>query len=379
MDCTIKAISLSKNYMDAPVVVVSEAADGKGCRIIIIHSDFESTNLPISQKLAHNIQLVHLGEAEVLNSILNDDGAVVSRYFIRPIVIKDELKIVSLIMGYVDEYSFDSPPICGNLVVRFSGNDESRSLCSNTLIPFYNVVSNYIEYADSFCLFSHYWNGLSFVYACWDFPEGQVLDYVGLMRHTVKTIPELNLHALRITHNPVKSCRISFLQKWSTSFYMPLFASDVVGDAVIREVFYQYLSIGKFLFDSPLDFILHNNMVLKKSIPYSYSFISQRVIDNSLKGSLQSKILNEYGAIVKQNYEALLLLIEQTCSQWQGLEVKHLPNDVSMELKNMLVAGKNHVLFRAYHTIFSGSLINPFHLGLFPYCISELLPIVSKI
>lgn len=378
MNHIIKGVSLGKKYTDASVVVVSERTNGIGCWLILIHTDAYGDGSTLCQTPDKDIHIVHLSEGIVINSLLDDRGRIISRFFNNPIVIKDDLHIVPLIMEIAQGNDYASRLLSGNLVVRFREVNDSHLFYTNTLIQLFGVVGTYLGGANAFALFSANRTDASTVYACWDLQDENA-NHIGLMRHVVRMIPEINLHAMRINYYPVSSRRISCLQKWSTSFFLPLFANSNENDSVIREVFHQYLAVAKKLFDSPLEFVRQNKLVLKETIHYSISSMSQKATARSLKGEIMSKLLSEYNKIVKKNYDALLCLMMESCIKWSVEGEKSVPIDVSMELDTMREEEGNDVLYQAYDTIFSCSLAHAFHFAFFPYCISEFLPIIYKI
>lgn len=376
MDNTIKAISLSAKFSDAPVVVVSEI--GKESCIVLIYSDPVATIRPEHSTIVQGIHIVCLDEVNVMRDLLLNGGRTISYYFTRPIVIKDELHIVPLIMEYVNHvHNAMTSPICGNLVVQFEGINDSTSFYSNSLVPFFNISKGFLEKSDAFCLFFSTENGTPSVYACWEVRKDY--GHRDFLRHLVKSIPEVNLHAMRIEYFPIASHPITKLQKWSTSRFLQGFGSPDEDDAVIREVFYQYLTIAKHLYSAPSYFLQGNTRVLHKTVPNSVSSISTGVIANSMTGDFFAKVLNEYRIILHKNMDALFSLLIGICSSWDDINTEHIPKDVCVELDDNKEVRTNEQLCMAYHTIASSSLLSPFHYGFFPFCINELLPVILHI
>jgi hypothetical protein len=378
MDSIIEAVALSKDYIEAPVVVVSHGSDNKASQIITISPGSGVKEKKHAHKPPRNVNLIHLYEVDILKSLLFDGGKVVSRLFNHPIVIKDTLHIMPIIMEYVHAHGFDSRFVHGNLVVCFANIDDPFLFIRKTLFPFLEIVSNNVSDAGAFCVSSSNRSGKSSIYVCWG-ELNKHFEYSAFAQYLVKTIPELNLHAMKMEYYPIPSRNITHLQSWSTSHFLPLFSAEKENDAVIREVFLQYLAIAKHLYKSPEEFLRHNSTVYRTTIMQSLSSISQRPIVNSLKGDIISKILDEYMTMMRKNYDALIDLLNETCFQWRESISKVIPKDVSTELKVEGYERKYFSLLNAYDTIFSCSLMNAFFFGFFPYCVSELLPVVNKL
>lgn len=376
MNNTIKAISLSAKFSDAPVVVVSEI--GKGSCIVLIYSDPVTTIKPEHSTIVQGIHIVCLEEVNVMRNLLLDGGRTISYYFTRPIVIKDELHIVPLIMEYIHhEHNAMTSPNCGNLVVQFVGINDATSFYSNSLVPFFYITKCFLEKSDAFCLFFSTENGTPSVYACWEVRKDY--EHRDFLRHLVKSIPEVNLHAMRIEYFPIASHPITKLQNWSTSRFLQWFSSPDEDDAVIREVFSQYLTVAKLLYSAPSNFLKGNTRILHKTVPNSISSISTGVITNSMTGDVFAKVLNEYRIMLRKNMDALFSLLIGICSSWDNINTDHIPKDVYIKLNDDKKVRTNEQLCMAYQTIVSSSLLSPFHYGFFPFCINELLPIILHI
>ena len=377
MDYLKKAVAFAEKYTsDVPVVVIS-SYDGLASRIVLVYSDFDTSFSADREILAEKIQVVRLRESDVIKSLIRDGGKIASRYFHRPIVLKDELHIMPLILEYIQDDGMESRPDYGNLTVCFNQSGTPYSFFSNSLIPFLKVTKGYLAKADSFCLISLERSVVPSVCACWELPDHE-FDYTGLMRHIAEMIPETNLHALQIDYRPVRYRRISPLQLWSTSRFLTVFGDAEDSDAVIREMFGQYLFIAQSMFERPMDFLRHNRILLSKVIPLSLSSLTGKVPANSLRGNVTAKVLQEYNSMLKKNLDVLFALLKDACTPWNN-DSRVVPQALVPELDELERKHKEDVLPCIYRTLFSSSLLNAVHAAFFPYCINELLPIIHRL
>lgn len=375
MNNIIEAISLSKKFTEVPVILVSDF--GNKCYIVLIYSDDMQYSIR-EDEIAQENDVIRLKVMNIMKSILDDGGRIISHFFSNPIVIKDSLHIVPLIMEHIQRRHDTLYPYYGNLSVCFKRVDDISSFYSNSLVPFLNITRNQLEKSESFCLFRSCNNGEAAVYACWEVNK-QKYKHADLMRHIVNTIPEINLHAMTIDYFPISSNPISQMQKWSSSRFLPIIGESGNDDTVIREVFSQYVSISRLLYESSSDYLHENLLVLNRIIPHSISTITNRVITNSMEGDILSKMMREYHVMLHKNITAIYGLLEELCSSWKHISLDKIPSDLCKEIYNQKETENNDTLFKAFQTIVSASLISPFHYGFFPYCINEILPIILHI
>lgn len=374
MDSITEAIILSKKLTDAPVVAIS-INRGKPYTIVGIYSDKQSFNHIDEMLVSEGARFVCFHETDVLSSILRDGGRSLSRVLVRPIVIKDELSIMPFIMEYLHPPVLDPPSIGGELIIRFNGSIDSRVFLSNTLLPLLSTNKSYLEKAGSFCLFSRFFDRDYVVFACWDHFD-QRFSYRDFMYHLVKELPESNLHTFSIDYNPSPSKHISLFQQWSTSVFLPLLGRDYDEDVIIREVFSQYLSLAKRLYNNAKDFLYDNRITLEKMTLLSLSSVTKGVVVNSMRDIVVSKILSEYKMMMRTNMEELLQMLEKMCSNWTEYSESVIPDTVLAEISELMRRKGARELSNVFFSLFSASLMHPFFTGFIPYCINEQLPMI---
>lgn len=364
------------NMTEIPVITIS-VFPNHIYRIIVIHQDENTAPAPSFPKDLEYVDFLRFSESEIMTSIIRDGGKAISRIFNNPITIKDDLHIMPVIMDYIHRIQeCDYSCVGGELTLQFYDVYNAYSFFKETLLPFLTLTKSHLNEAEAFSISGVTVKGHLCVYVCWDYICNN-FSYKDFLRHLAHTIPEINLHQINIRYNPIPEKHIMQIKKWSTYRFLKKLSTNGDEDNLIREVFFQYTTLAKYVFSVP-DFFSRNQIVMDIMIGYSMSSISNCILPNSLREEAKAKIRSEYNIIMRNNIGAILPMIEDACSSWDSQD-NTIPEVVVTELITKYKKRGVRYICELYHCIFSTSLIHSFHTGFIPYCINELLPTIVRL